>query len=127
MGKIDIEFRSNCSQRPIGRIKQGVCGKIIHRSEPFALEDSPQSFRDVQMRTIWRKKEKKQSAFLPYWAKFPYEFTPVYARIVKHYKRVPANTERQPVKEVSDSFCRHVLRCGRIPHICCYGQSFRRY
>lgn len=88
MGKIDIEFISNCNQRPIGRIKQGVCGKIIHRSEPFALEDSPQSFGDVQKRTVLRKKEEKQSAFLTYQSKFPHEFTPVNARIVKYHKRI---------------------------------------
>ena len=48
MGKIDIEFRSNSCQGTIGRVKQGICGKIIHRSEPFALEDSPQSLCDIQ-------------------------------------------------------------------------------
>ena len=86
MLKLNIEtrggaynFRSlikNCmrSQRPIGRIKQGVCGKIIHRPEPFVLEDSPQSFGDVQKRTIWRKKEEEQSTFLPYRGNFLISF-----------------------------------------------------
>ena len=39
MGKIDIEFRSKCSERTVGCIEQGICGAIIRRSEPFALEE----------------------------------------------------------------------------------------
>ncbi len=112
MGKFDIEFRSKCRQRTIGCVKQGFCGKIIHKSEPFALEDSPQRFCDIQMWTIWREKEEEQSTLLPYWAKFPHEFTPVYACIVKRHKCILAYTQRQPVKKVRDFFSRHVLRCG---------------
>ena len=112
MGKIDVEFGSKSSQSPIGCVKQGVCGKIIHRSEPFALEDSPQRLRDIRMRTIWRKEEEEQASLLPYWTKFTHEFTPVYARIVKHHKCIPADTQRQPVKKVRGFFSRHVLRCG---------------
>lgn len=37
MGKIDTEFRSKSSQSTIGCVKQGVRGKIIHRSEPLPL------------------------------------------------------------------------------------------
>ncbi len=94
MGKFDIEFRSKCRQRTIGCVKQGVCGKIIHRSEPFALEDSPQRLRDIQMGTIWWKKEEEQSTLLPYRAKFPHEFAPVYARIVKHHNCILADSQR---------------------------------
>lgn len=88
MGKIDIEFRSICSQRPIGRIKQGDCGKIIHRSKPLAPEDSPRSFADVQKMTVLQKKEEKLSSFLLYQAKFTHEFTHVNARLVKYHKRI---------------------------------------
>lgn len=38
MRKIDIEFRSKYSERTVGCIEQGICGAIIRRSEPFALE-----------------------------------------------------------------------------------------
>ena len=62
MGKIDIEFRSKSGQSSIGCVKQGVCGKIIHRSEPFALEDSPECPGDVEMRGIWRDKEEENPA-----------------------------------------------------------------
>ena len=37
MGKIDIEFRSKCSQCTVGCIEQGICGAIIRRSEPLPL------------------------------------------------------------------------------------------
>ena len=112
MGKIDTEFRSNSSQSTIGCVKQGVCGKIIHRSEPFALEDSPQSLSDIQMRTVWRKKEEKQPPRLPYRTKFLHEAAPVYAGIVRHHECILMDMHRQPVKKIGDSFRRHILRCG---------------
>ena len=84
MGKVDIEFGTKCSQCSIGRIEQGFCGNIIHRSEPFSLEDSPQCLCDIQMWTIWRKEKEEQSSLLPYRAKFPHEFTPMNACIVKY-------------------------------------------
>lgn len=112
MGKINIELRSKSSQSSIGCIKQGVCGKIIHRSKPFALEDSPQSLRDIQMRTIWRKKEEEQTPLLPYRTKFLHELAPVYAGIVKHHECILTDTHRQSVKKVCDFISRHVLRCG---------------
>ena len=93
MGKVDIEFSAECSQSSICRIKQGVCGDIIHRLEPFALEDSLQRLCYDKMRAVWRKKEKEQAALLPYRTKFPHELAPVYARIVKHNKCVLVDTE----------------------------------
>ena len=112
MGKIDTEFRSNSSQSTIGCVKQGICGKIIHRSEPLALKDSPQSLSDIQMRTVWRKKEDEQASLFPYRAKFLDELTPVYAGIVQHHKCVLTDTHRHSVKKVSDSFSRHIHSCG---------------
>ena len=112
MGKIDVEIRTKSSQSTIGCVKQGVCGKIIHRPEPFALEDSPQSLRDIQMRTVWRKKEKEQTSLLPYRTKFLHELAPVYAGIVKHHECILADTHRQSVQKVCDSVSRHILRCG---------------
>ena len=112
MGKIDIEFRSKSSQGTIGCVKQGVCGKIIHRSEPFALEDPPQSLSDIQMRTVWRKKEEEQAPLLPYRTKLLHELAPVYAGIVKHHECILADTHRQSVQKVCDSVSRHVIRCG---------------
>lgn len=112
MGKIDIEFRSKSGQSPIGCVQQGVCGKIIHRSEPFALEDSPQRLCDIQMRTIRREKEEEQATLLPYRTKFLHEFTSVYACIVKHHKCILVDTHRQSIQKVCDFLSRHVLRCG---------------
>lgn len=112
MGKIAIEFSSKSGQRSIGCIKQGVCGKIIHRSEPFALEDSPECLGDVEMRAIWRNKEEEQTSLLPYGVKFLHESAPVYARIVKHPNCFLVDTHRQSVKKVCNLFSRHVLRCG---------------
>ena len=109
MGKVDIEFSAECSQSSICRIKQGVCGDIIHRLEPFALEDSPQRLCYVKMRAVWRKKEKEQAALLPYRTKFPHELAPVYARIVKHNKCVLVDAERKLVNKVRYLVGGHIL------------------
>lgn len=109
MGKVDIEFSAECSQSSICRIKQGICGDIIHRLEPFALEDSPQRLCYVKMRAVWRKKEKEQAALLPYRTKFPHELAPVYARIVKHNKCVLVDAERKLVNKVRYLVGGHIL------------------
>ena len=122
MGKVDIEFRSECSQSSICRIKQGVCGDIIHGLEPSALEDSPKCFGYVKMRTVWRKKEKEQAALLPYRTKFPHELAPVYACVVKHNKCVLVDAERKPVNKVRNLVGGHILggRESLIPVIAVY-------
>ena len=112
MGKIDIEFRSKSCQSTIGCVKQGVCGKIIHRSELFALEDSPQSLRDIQMRIAMWNKEDEQTSLFPYRAKFLHELTPVYAGIVKHHECILTDKHRQYVKKVRYFVSRHVLGCS---------------
>lgn len=122
MGKIDIEFRSKRRQRTVGCIEQGICGAIIHRSEPFALEYSPERFGEVQMRTVWRQEKEEQTTFLPDWAEFPHEATSVDARIVKDNKRVLVDTKRKSVKEVCDFVGGHILSCGEsfIPIVAVY-------
>ena len=109
MGKVEIEFSAECSQSSIGRIEQGVCGAIIHSPEPFALEDSPQCLCYIQMWTVWRKKEEKQTALLPYRPKFPHKFTSVHTRIVKYNKCVLADAERKPVHKIGNFVGCHIL------------------
>lgn len=109
MGKFDFQLRTECRQSSIGGIQQGICGEIIHRSEPFALEDPPQGLCDIQMRTIWREKEDEQAPLLPDWAKLPHESASVYAGVVKYNECIPADTHRQPVKKVSNLLCGYVL------------------
>ena len=122
MGKIDIEFSSKCSERTVGCIKEGICGAIIHRSEPFALEDSPESLSDIQMWTIWWQEKEEQAAFLPYRSELPHEFASVDARIVKDNESVLADTERKSVKKVGNPVSGHILSCGEsfIPIVAVY-------
>lgn len=122
MGKIDIEFGSKSGQRSVGCINQGICGAIIRRFEPFALEDSPERLGDIQMRTIWWQEKEKQAALLPYRTKFPHELASVDTRIVKDNKSILADTKRKPVKEVYNFICRHILgsRESLIPIIAVY-------
>ena len=122
MGKFDIEFSPKCRQCAVGCIQQGICGAIIRRSEPFALEYSPERLGDVQMRTIWREEKEIQSPLLPYRTKFLDEPASVNARIVKDDKRVLADTERKPVKEVCDFVGGHIPGSGEsfIPVVAAY-------
>ena len=122
MGKIDIEFGSKRSQCTVGCIEQGICGAIIRRSEPFALEDSPERLGDIQMRTVrWEEKE-IQSTFLPYRTEFSHELASVDARIVKDNESVLADTERKSVKKVGNPVSGHILSCGEsfIPIVAVY-------
>lgn len=122
MGKIDVEFSAKCSKRTVGCIKEGICGAIIHRSEPFALEDSPESFGDIQMWTVWRQEKEIQSTFLPYRTEFPHELASVDTRIVKDNKSVLADTKRKPVKKIGDFIGRHIIGSGEsfIPIVAVY-------
>ena len=74
MGKINKEFRPESGQRPVGGIHQGVCGCIIHRSEPFAFEYSPQSPGNIQVWAVWRQEKQEQSPLLPYRSEFGNKF-----------------------------------------------------
>lgn len=126
MGKVDIEFRSKCSQRTVSCIEKGICGAVIHRSEPFALENSPERFGYIQMWTVWRQEKEKQSTFLPYRTEFTHELASVDGRIVKDNESIPAETERKPVKEIGNLICRRILGSG-IPHTDYCGLSCRKY
>lgn len=122
MGKVNIEFSSKCSERTVGCIEKGIRGAVIRRPEPFALEYPPQCLRDIQMRTVWRQEKEKQTTLFPYRTKFLHELTSMDTRIVKYDKRVLADTERKPVKEVGDLVGGHVFGCREsfIPIVAVY-------
>lgn len=126
MSKVYIESCTKCRQCSIGCIEQGICGNIIHRSEPFALEDSPQCLSDIQMWTIWRKKKEEQSSLLPYWSEFPHEFTPMNACVVKYNKCVLADTERKAIYKVGNLVSCHVFsgRESFIPIVTVYHAEY---
>lgn len=100
MAEIDIKFRSHRCQRSIRSVKQGICGDIIRRSEPFAFEYAPKSFRNVQMWRIWRQEEKKQSPCFPNRSEVFHEFGPVHFSIVQYEKSIFLYPEGNLVKEI---------------------------
>ncbi len=105
MGKIDKKFTSDSCQCSVRCIEQRVCGYIVLRSEPFTFEDTPQRFCKIEMRTVRRQEEKKESAFPPYGSEFSNEFSTVDTGIVKNHKGVFFNTEGKPAKKVCDLVC----------------------
>ena len=113
MGKIDTQFRPYSRQRSVSGIEQGICGNIIHRSEPFALEYPPQSFGNIQMRTVRRQEEEKKSTLLPYGSELGKQFSTVDACVVKNHKRILPDTERESVKEVGDFVGCDAFTCGK--------------
>lgn len=113
MGKIDVKFSPHCRQRSISSVKQGICGNIIHRSEPFALEYAPQGLGDVQMRAVRREKKEEQTTFLPYWSKLLEQLSSMYACVVKNHKRVFLDAHGHPVKEIRDFVGCDAFVCGK--------------
>lgn len=106
MYKINMQFRSECRQCSVCGIKQGICGNIIRRSDPFALEYTPKSLCNIQMRTVRRQEKEKKTAFLPYRSELCKYSSSMDACIVKNHKGVFCDYHRQSVKEIS-----HFLRC----------------
>lgn len=100
MTEIDIKFRFHRCQSSIRSVKQGICGDIIRRSEPFAFEYAPKSFRNVQMWRIWRQEEKKQSPCFPNRSEVFHEFGPVHFSIVQYEKSILLYPEGNLVKEI---------------------------
>lgn len=88
MYKINMQFRSECRQCSVCGIKQGICGNIIRRSDPFALEYTPKSLCNIQMRTVRRQEKEKKTAFLPYRSELCKYSSSMDACIVKNHKGV---------------------------------------
>lgn len=113
MCKIDIEFSSDSRQCPIGSIEQCVCGAVILNPEPFSLKDTPQGFRYIELRTIWRQKEKEEPSLFPYWPKFSHEFAPVYLCIIQYDERILGNAKGESVEEVGYFIGCNAFVCGK--------------
>ena len=53
-----LRSKSDCLKGSVGGKEQSVCVEIIHRSEPFPLEDVPKSLGNIKMWAIRREKER---------------------------------------------------------------------
>lgn len=74
------------------------------------------------MWTIWLKEKEEQTALFPYRAKFPHEFTPVDACIIKYNECVFTDAERKAINKVGNLVGRYVFsgRESLIPVITVY-------
>ena len=50
MGMINKESGADCGQSPVGGVEEGICGLIVLRAYPLALENAPQRLDDVEVR-----------------------------------------------------------------------------
>ena len=105
MGMINKERRSDCGQRPVGGVEEGIGGLVVLRTNPFALEYAPQCLGDVEVRRIRREVEEEKPSVLPDRSQLLYEFASVDAGVVKHDDGVPfPRFEGQPVEKVRQLF-----------------------
>lgn len=101
-----FKFNSQCipdsRQCPIDGIKEIIATSIVLRSDPFGLHYPPQGFRKVQVRGIRRKVKEEKPTFLPQCSQFPYFLVPMYARIVKHDKRISFCAQGKVIEVLND-------------------------
>ncbi len=102
MGKIDTKFRTESGQCSVGCVQQRICGCIIRRSEPFALEYPPQYFCDIQVWAIWWQEKEEKASFFPYVSELGNEFAAMDAGIVRNNKGILPDAEGETFKEISD-------------------------
>lgn len=92
---------SDGSQGSVDCLEEGVCGLVVQRAYPFALEDTPQGFGEVEVRRVWREEKKEEPPFLPYGFQLLDGVAAVDRRVVEHDDGVPCpRLEGEPVVQV---------------------------
>ncbi len=114
MGKIDIEFRSKRSQRTVSCIDQGVCGAIIRRSEPFALEDSPERLGDIKCGLYGGRKRDTTHVSPILGRSFPHELHLWTLALSRTTKSVFNGYGEKIGQEVGNLVSGHILSCGEF-------------
>ena len=128
MRVVDEEGFSNRGQGPVGDVEEGVCGLVVLRANPLALEDAPQRLRDVKVRRVRREVEEEKPSALPNGPHLLHGLAAVDAGVVKHDDGVPLpGPEGKPVKEIrqpvggyaaprSEAFV-SVVPCGHAEYV----------
>lgn len=112
MFEIDRYSFANICQRSVDSIEKCVFRNIILRSDPFALQNSPKGFGNVQLGRIWWKIEKEQSTLLPKTAQLFYFSVSVNRCIIKNHECVFLNFEREPIQKINDFICIDAFSCA---------------
>lgn len=112
MFEIDRYSFANICQRSVDSIEKCVFRNIILRSDPFALQNSPKGFGNVQLGRIWWKIEKEQSTLLPQTAQLFYFSVSVNRCIIKNHECVFLNFEREPIQKINDFICIDAFSCA---------------
>ena len=102
MRVVNEQIFSSRHQCPVGGAKKRICTHVIHRSDPFSLQYSPECFRNVQMRGIRRQIEKEKSSFLPEVTQLSYFMIAVDTGIIKYDKGVLTCTERKCIRKTDN-------------------------
>lgn len=96
-------------QIPISCIEGCIGRDVVAWLNAFAFHDAPECFGDVELWRVWRKKEDKQSPFLPYRPHLFHQLATVYFRIVENEKGLFFDCHGEFIKDVS-----HELGCDGI-------------
>ena len=128
MRVVDEEGFSNRGQGSVGGVEEGVCGLVVLRANPLALEDAPQRLRDVKVRRVRREVEEEKPSALPNGPHLLHGLAAVDAGVVKHNDNVLFSRPKgQPVKEIrqpvggyaaprSEAFV-SVVPCGHAEYV----------
>lgn len=102
MFEINRHFFPDCCQSPFYSIEKCVLTDIILWSNPFALQNPPQRFDNIQMWRIWGKIEKIKTTMFPKSTELLYFAIPMDTGIIKNNKCILINLERECIKKFND-------------------------
>lgn len=105
MFKINSDSFSNIGQGSVYSVEKCVFRNIILWSNPFALENSPKRFSDVQMWRIWWKIEKKQPTLFPKVTQCLNLSVSMDRGIIEYNKCIFFNLERESIEKINDFIC----------------------
>lgn len=102
MFEINRHFFPDCCQSPVYGIEKCVLTDIILWSDPFALQNTPPLFGNIQMWRIWGKIEKIKTTMFPKFTELLYFAIPMDTGIIKNNKCILINLERECIKKFND-------------------------
>ena len=102
----------NICQRSIDSIEKCICRNIILGSYPFALQNSPECFCNVELRRMWWKIENKEPMLLPQTAQLFYLLISMNGGIIKNHERIFLHLERESIQKMNNFIHINAFSCA---------------